>query len=95
MSLGKCDRCNDPATVLVTEIKGGKRVEKRLCEHCAVANEGPPGKAQPPIEELLTNFVMAHSSRTGEKNTCENYDSETRVRNLIQAVLKEARHEHG
>jgi protein-arginine kinase activator protein McsA len=41
MNLGKCDHCNEPATVLVTEIKGGKRVEKHLCERCAMAIDGP------------------------------------------------------
>jgi protein arginine kinase activator len=72
MSMGKCDHCNKAATVLVTEIKGGKRVEKHLCEHCAAANEGLPVKAQPPINELLTNFVMAHSGLAREKGaTCE------------------------
>jgi protein arginine kinase activator len=72
MSMGKCDHCNKAATVLVTEIKGGKRVEKHLCENCAAANEGLPVKAQPPINELLTNFVMAHSGLAREKGaTCE------------------------
>jgi protein arginine kinase activator len=57
----KCDNCNKPATVHLTEIKGGKKIEKHLCEQCAAQNEGFPIKAHTPINELLTNFVMAHS----------------------------------
>jgi protein arginine kinase activator len=58
----KCDNCNKVATVHLTEIKGGKKIEKHLCEHCAAAAEGLPVKASHmPINELLTNFVMAHS----------------------------------
>lgn len=57
----KCDSCGKPATVHLTEIKGGKKLEKHLCEQCAARNEGIPVKAHTPINELLTNFVMAHS----------------------------------
>src|SRR3982750_269782 len=57
----KCDNCNKPATVHLTEIKNGKKIEKHLCEQCAAASEGLPVKAHTPINELLTNFVMAHS----------------------------------
>lgn len=57
----KCDSCGKTATVHLTEIKGGKKLEKHLCEQCAARNEGIPVKAHTPINELLTNFVMAHS----------------------------------
>ena len=57
----KCDNCNKPATVHLTEIKNGKKIEKHLCEQCAAQNEGLPVKSHTPINELLTNFVMAHS----------------------------------
>jgi protein arginine kinase activator len=57
----KCDSCNKPATVHLTEIKHGKKIEKHLCEQCAAQNEGLPVKSHTPINELLTNFVMAHS----------------------------------
>ena len=57
----KCDNCNKTATVHLTEIKGGKKIEKHLCEQCAAENEGLPVKSHMPINELLTNFVMAHS----------------------------------
>lgn len=57
----KCDNCNQPATVHLTEIKNGKKIEKHLCQDCATANEGMPVKSNTPINELLTNFVMQHS----------------------------------
>lgn len=57
----KCDNCNKNATVHTTEIKAGKKIEKHLCEQCAAAVEGLPVKSHMPINELLTNFVMAHS----------------------------------
>jgi protein arginine kinase activator len=68
----KCENCNKPATVHLTEIKNGKKIEKHLCEQCAAQNEGFPIKAHTPINELLTNFVMAHSGLTKETSTkCE------------------------
>ena len=57
----KCENCSKNATVHLTEIKGGKKIEKHLCEQCAAQNEGLPVKSHMPINELLTNFVMAHS----------------------------------
>jgi len=69
----KCDNCNKPATVHLTEIKSGKKIEKHLCEQCAAQNEGLPVKGNTPINELLTNFVMAHSGLAKEAGTsCEN-----------------------
>ena len=63
----KCDNCNKPATVHLTEIKSGKKIEKHLCEQCAAQNEGLPVKSHMPINELLTNFVMAHSGMQKEQ----------------------------
>jgi len=68
----KCDNCNKQATVHLTEIKSGKKIEKHLCEQCAAQNEGLPVKGNTPINELLTNFVMAHSGLAKEAGTnCE------------------------
>ena len=68
----KCDNCNKPATVHLTEIKSGKKIEKHLCEQCAAQSEGLPVKSHMPINELLTNFVMAHSGIQKETGTtCE------------------------
>jgi protein arginine kinase activator len=65
----KCDNCNKPATVHLTEIRNGKKIEKHLCEQCAAQNEGLPIKTHTPINELLTNFVMAHSGGQLTKET--------------------------
>ena len=68
----KCDNCNKSATVHLTEIKGGKKIEKHLCEQCAAQSEGLPVKPHMPINELLTNFVMQHSGLAKETaTTCE------------------------
>jgi protein arginine kinase activator len=69
----KCDNCNKPATVHLTEIKNGKKLEKHLCEQCAAQNEGLPVKSHTPINELLTNFVLAHSGLSPREQTgaCE------------------------
>jgi protein arginine kinase activator len=68
----KCDNCNKPATVHLTEIRQGKKIEKHLCEECAAQSEGlPTAKAHTPINELLTNFVMQHSRQQREAGaTC-------------------------
>ncbi|HLL87849.1 MAG TPA: UvrB/UvrC motif-containing protein [Tepidisphaeraceae bacterium] len=70
----KCDNCNKQATVHLTEIKNGKKIEKHLCEQCAAQNEGLPVKSHTPINELLTNFVLAHSGlqkETQQGSQCE------------------------
>jgi len=70
----KCENCGKNATVHLTEIKSGKKVEKHLCEQCAAQSEGlGGGKSQHmPINELLTNFVMNHSGlpKTQESLAC-------------------------
>lgn len=69
----KCENCNRPATVHLTEIHNGKKIEKHLCENCAAQNEGLPVKSHTPINELLTNFVMAHSGMQKEQGAaCAN-----------------------
>src|ERR1700689_5863118 len=68
----KCDNCNKNATVHLTEIKAGKKIEKHLCEQCAAQNEGLPVKSHMPINELLTNFVLAHSGL--QKETSGGWD---------------------
>jgi protein arginine kinase activator len=69
----KCDNCKNQATVHLTEIKNGKKIEKHLCEQCAAQQEGVPVKSHTPINELLTNFVLAHSGQLAKEqsNTCE------------------------
>ena len=67
-----CPHCNKPKTVHVTEIKAGKKVEKHLCKDCPHVNTGMATKAHQPINELLSNFVMAHSGLAKQQNkTCD------------------------
>jgi protein arginine kinase activator len=72
----KCEICGKAtASVHLTEIKNGKKIEKHLCEQCAAQSEGlSTGKSQHmPINELLTNFVMNHSGlapKTQESLAC-------------------------
>ena len=63
----KCDNCNRPATVHMTEVRNGKHVEQNLCEQCAAKQQGIVGKPHMPINELLTKFVMAHSGVQSEQ----------------------------
>lgn len=53
----KCDKCDKPATIHLTEIVNGQKIEKHLCEHCAEA-EGITIKANIPISQLLEDFVL-------------------------------------
>jgi protein arginine kinase activator len=53
----KCDKCDKPATIHLTEITAGEKVEKHLCEDCAAA-EGITVKANVPISQLLEDFVL-------------------------------------
>ena len=84
----KCQNCNNTATVHLTEIKGGKKIEKHLCEQCAAQNEGLAVKSHTPINELLTNFVLAHSGmatkeQAGQCDACGMSWSEFRQTGLL------------
>jgi protein arginine kinase activator len=68
----KCDKCDKPATIHLTEILGGKKIEKHLCEDCA-AEDGITIKANIPISQLLEDFVL-QTSQDAEPTpelTCE------------------------
>ncbi len=58
----KCDKCGKPATVHMTEIVNGEKIEKHLCEQCAVS-EGVTIKANVPISQLLEDFILQSSSQ--------------------------------
>jgi protein arginine kinase activator len=77
---GDCEGCKKPATYHLTEIEGGEKIEKHYCESCPlIAGEGAAmtSKAHTPINELLTNFVLAHSSgiSTPAKETASECDA--------------------
>ncbi len=59
----KCDKCDNPATIHMTEIVGGEKTEKHLCEHCAEA-EGITIKANVPISQLLEDFILQAAGET-------------------------------
>ena len=58
--MAKCDKCDKPATVYLTEIVGGQKIQKHLCEDCA-ASEGITIKSNVPISQLLEEFVLQSS----------------------------------
>ena len=65
----KCDKCSKPATVHLTEITNGQKIEKHLCEDCAVS-EGITIKANVPISKLLEDFILQGPAEAPEQ-TCE------------------------
>ena len=67
----KCDKCSKPATVHLTEIIDGQKIEKHLCEDCA-SGEGITIKANLPISQLLEDFILQSSGSQPEAElTCE------------------------
>jgi protein arginine kinase activator len=63
-----CERCSKPATVHLTEISGGKRTEKHLCDGCA-QEAGYVQQAHVPINELLNQFLKAHAQVSDTQTT--------------------------
>ncbi len=66
----KCDKCGKPACIFLTDIEGGQKVERSLCEDCA-AGENITVKASVPISQLLEDFVMSGKGQEHPKITCE------------------------
>lgn len=60
----KCDKCDKPATVHLTDIINGQKIEKDLCEDCA-ATEGFSIKTNVPISMLLEDFILQGTSSEG------------------------------
>jgi protein arginine kinase activator len=70
----KCDRCNNPATVHLIEIKGGQKVERHLCEQHAVEENVAVKVSHAPLNELLEKFVLKHAAgmtETAPAQSCE------------------------
>lgn len=57
MPPGRCDRCENPATVHLTEIKGGQKSERHLCEKCAASLHVPTASKE--LAKLLKSFEPA------------------------------------
>ncbi len=58
MSQARCQRCNKPATVHLTEITQGTRIEVHLCDQCA-AESGYIQQAHLPLGEMLNEFLQS------------------------------------
>ena len=57
----QCQSCNEhTATIHLTEINDGQRVETHLCELCA-QKQGLAVKNQIPLNELLTSLIASQS----------------------------------
>jgi protein arginine kinase activator len=54
-----CDRCEKPASVHLTEIKGGAKTERHLCEECARALHAPQPSQE--LQKLLKSFEPTQS----------------------------------
>lgn len=68
----KCDKCGKPATNHSVDIIKGKKIEKHLCDQCAMQDPGMIKPVHTPINELLTSFVKMHSGATVQQDlTCE------------------------
>ena len=82
----KCDNCDKVATIHLTEIVDGAKLEKHLCEDCAVG-EGITIKANVPISQLLESFIMQSSSEDEEQvdpcDVCGMTFGEFRERGLL------------
>ena len=62
----KCDNCNKPATVHLTEIKNGKKIEKHLCEQCAAAERRAAGQ-EPHADQRAADELRAWPTRGCQK----------------------------
>ena len=84
----KCDKCGQPATIHLTEIVGGQKIEKHLCEDCA-ASEGITVKSNVPISQLLEDFVLQTTS-SGESQQAPAPDLTCEVCGMTFAEFRES-----
>ena len=63
----KCDHCEKPATVHLTEIVNGQKVEKHFCVDCAAdmgltkPSNTPFGEAMPDFEQIAKQALQQAS----------------------------------
>lgn len=66
-----CDRCENPATVHLTEIRNGEKAESHLCEECARALHVPqPSKELQKLLESFTPGSEKSSAKLTSSATC-------------------------
>ena len=64
-----CARCKKrQATVHLTEVIEGKKIEKHLCEQCAV-EEGITIKSHVSLNDLLSNFLQSQGAASEEASS--------------------------
>jgi protein arginine kinase activator len=70
----QCQLCDKHATVHLTEIIDGQKIERHLCEECAMT-EGITVKTHMPLSEILDNLVVAQQeSQELESLSCPQCD---------------------
>jgi protein arginine kinase activator len=57
----ECEKCQQEATVHLTEIINGQKIERHLCEQCA-SDEGITIKAQLPISKVIEELMLQSSA---------------------------------
>ena len=65
----KCEKCNKTATVHLTEIGRARRSKSISASSVPRRMRESRPRATCPINELLTNFVLAHSGMQKETGT--------------------------
>lgn len=66
----KCQCCKNTATIHITEIQNGQRIETHLCEECA-QKQGVAVKNQIPINELLSTLLAVQGGADPESDLDE------------------------
>ncbi len=67
----KCQGCDNTATIHITEITNGQRVEMHLCQACA-EKQGVAVKNQIPLNELLSTLLAVQSGISEDDIVLEN-----------------------
>ncbi|MCD4699988.1 MAG: UvrB/UvrC motif-containing protein [Phycisphaerae bacterium] len=57
----ECEKCQREATVHLTEIINGQKIERHLCQECA-GTEGITIKAQMPISKIIEELMLQSSA---------------------------------
>jgi protein arginine kinase activator len=86
----QCQTCHkNEATIHLTEISNGVRIEMHLCERCA-QEEGIAVKSQIPLNELLSNLLAAQPAEDELYGDSEQLSSCPRCGFTLEQFRKEA-----
>lgn len=73
----QCQACHEhTATIHLTEISSGERMETHLCESCA-QSQGLAVKSQIPLNELLSTLLAVQSEPKGESGLLASLNDDT------------------